>query len=140
MERDRPPDDAGSAPPREFTGRLSESERRALRERAAQARAAATEAITHYAILLEGTRTGCANSERTFKAVAATREMLRDSVQRYSVLLKSLDTPPERALRLVKEAVTERLHHPEREEETRSLLESVVVWCIEAYYGSPPAA
>ena len=131
------PDDA--APPSPATGRLSEAERRALRERAAQARAAATEAIARYVALMAQSRQRLATVTRNSTAVSATLDMLRQSVQRYA-LLKANDTPPERMLRLVKEVLAEKLPHSEHEADTRALVEGVVTWCIEAYYADSPAA
>ncbi|HEY2377363.1 MAG TPA: hypothetical protein VGH98_15405 [Gemmatimonadaceae bacterium] len=131
---------ASGTPSRAAAGRLTETERQALRARTAQARAAASEAVSHYAVILATSRHRIDVLSRKRVEIVAIREMLQESVQRYASLLKTLDTPPERALRLVKETVVEHVPHPERAEETRALLETVVNWCIEAYYGSSPAA
>ena|SRR5690242_18783304 len=130
----------GDMTPPTATGRLTEAERRALRERTAQARAAASVALESYAMLLAQSRHCLTFSEERLVAIEATREMLRESVRRYALLMKALDTPPERMLRLVKEALAEQLPHPEREEETLALFRNAVTWCIEAYYDNPPAA
>lgn len=91
-------------------------------------------------MLMEQSRERLTMSEKRLVAIEATRDMLRDSVQRYALLMKALDTPPERMLRLVKETLAEQLPHPEREEETLALFRNVISWCIEAYYENPPAA
>ena len=111
-----------------------------MRARAAQARAATAEAIAHYAALLTRSRARLAATERALVEAEAVREMVRQSVQRYTVLMKALDASPEHVLRLVKETVAEQLPHPEREDATLELSASVVTWCIEAYYDSSSAA
>ena len=122
------------------TGRPTDAERQALHERAAQARVAASEAIEHYVVLLAQSRNRLKMTEQQLVTVAATRAMVRDSVQRYAQLMKALATPPERMLFLVKETLRQQLPHPEYEDETKALVENVVTWCIEAYYVSSPAA
>lgn len=132
--------DARGAQPAIATGRLAAAECHGVHERAAQARAAASEAIERYVILLEQSQRRANVTAHILLATEATREMFRESLERYAQLMKALGTPPERMLRLVKDAVTEHVPHPEREKETHALLENAVTWCIEAYYGAPPAA
>ena len=72
--------------------------------------------------------------------MAATLDMVRESVQRYAQLMKALEIPPERVVSLIKETVREQLPHPEREVDTAALAERVVTWCIEGYYFTSPAA
>lgn len=123
-----------------LSGRLTEAEREALRQRAAQARAAAAAAIERYVLLVAQSRQRLDTNTEMLVAIDATREMLRQSVQRYAQFMKALETPPERVLALVKETVRRQLSHPEQEEETKALAEHVVTWCIEAYYLGSPAA
>ena len=122
-----------NAPP-SAAGRLTDAERQAMRERSAQARAATSAAIERYAVLLARSRQRLAVSAEMCVAIDATRETLRESVQRYAQLLKALDTSPEHMLGLVKETLREQLPHPEAEEATKVLAENVVTWCIEGYY------
>lgn len=140
MENGNARSKAPDPPPAITPGRLTELELHALHERAAQARAAASAAVAHYAALLGESRHRLAATGRTLVSIDATREMVRQSVQRYVVSMKALGTPPETTLRLVKETVAEHMPHPEREDATRALSASVVTWCIEAYYDSSPAA
>ena len=118
----------------------SEAMCRVLRERAAQALAAASEAAAHYSVLLEVSAQQLAAIEGTRVEVDATREMLRQSVQRYAVLMKSLDTSPERTLSLVNETVQEELSPSERSPETLAVLAEVVSLCIDAYHDTSSAA
>ena len=119
---------------------MTEAERQSLRERAAQARAAASEAIEHYVVLLAQSRDRLKMTEQQLVTVDPTRVMLRQSVQRYTQLLKALDTPPERMLSLVKETLRQHVEYPDGEDETKALVENVITWCIEAYYFGAPAA
>lgn len=111
-----------------------------MHDRAAQARAAASEAIERYAGLLAQSQRRINVTTHRILAIEATRDMFRESLERYAFLMKALGTPPERMLRLIKETVAEHVPHPEREKETHALLENAVTWSIEAYYGAPPAA
>ena len=123
-----------------LTGRLTEAEREALRQRAAQAREAASAAIERYGLLAARSRERLNATEQRLVAMEATLETVRQSVQRYAQLMKALEIPPERVLSLMKETVREQLPHPEREVETAALAESVVTWCIQGYYFNTPAA
>ena len=140
MASSNSPNDTSDQPSREFTGALTQDERQALRERSEQARAAAAEAITNLTALFLRSRSQLDAMSRHREVIDATRAMLRESVERYAVLLRTLDTPPERVIRLVKETVAEQISHPELHDETGPIMENVVRWCIEAYYGSSPAA
>jgi len=136
MQKGNAPDPPSS----QGSERLIDQERQALYERAAAAHAAAAEAVACYAALFEQSRHGPAASEPPRVAIEATREMVRRSVQQYVVSMKALGTPPETTLRLVKETVAAQLTHPERDDATRALSNSVVTWCIQAYYENLPAA
>lgn len=122
------------------TGRLTDAEHHGMHERAAAARAAASEAIERYAILVTQSKRRINMTTQRLLAMDATRELIRESLERYVQLMKVIGTPPERMLRLVKDAVAEHVPHPEREKETHALLENAVTWSIEAYYRTPPAA
>jgi hypothetical protein len=111
--------------------RLSEGERDALREHAGRARTDAAAAAARYASLsaevarLEG-------SEGKRGALSAARQDLEATTSDFARLLRLLDTPPERALTLLKEAVNERVaqHSPEG----RAVMEDVVRWGVRAFY------
>ena len=135
-----PSSDGANVPRTSGTGRLTEAEREALRQRAAQARAAAALAIERYVLLRAQAQQRLEVTAQRLVAIEATREMLQDSVQRYAQLMKALEIPPERVLSLVNETLQEQLPHPEQEEETRALAENVVTWCIEAYFLESSAA
>lgn len=59
---------------------------------------------------------------------------LRTNVADYTRVLRDDGVPPERVLALVKAAVTPALAVPM--DERRSLMNSIVHWCVEAYYAA----
>lgn len=132
----RSPNDASARTSREFPELMPASEREALRERSEQARAAAAEALAHLTALFLRSRSQFDALARNREGIDATRSMLRESVERYAVLLRTLQTPPERVIRLVKETVAEQIMHPQLHDETGPLMDEVVKWSIQAYYGA----
>ena len=115
------------------TGRLSEDERDALRARARQARsdAAAAAAVLYASMSAEVARLQGA-SDRQHAALLASRQDLEAATSQFARLLKALDTPPERALTLLKEAVAESV--PQHNQEGRAIMEDVVRWGVRAFY------
>ena len=140
MENGNAPSNAPDLAASLATGRLTEQERQTLHERVAAAHAAAADAVARFAALLEQSRNQLATTAGTLVAIEETREVVRQSVERYVVSMKALGTPPETTLRLVKETVAGQMPLPERDDASRKLSASVVTWCIEAYYGGSSAA
>ena len=134
-----PPDNSGASAthPRRLP---TEVERQALSELAAQALATASDSIERFAAVLARSRHQLHAAEQRLAAIDATRETVRQSVQRYTRLMRALESPPERVLSLVKETLRQQVTHPEQAAETLELAEDVVTWCIEAYYDGLPAA
>ena len=116
--------------------RLTAAERDALRERAEAARAVAAAAILRYSTLLVQAAYHLHEAQNLTDTVIAARDELRERVAHYAVLLKHLDTTPEQTLRIVKATVNESALRAE----TQVVMNDVVQWCIEAYYGGSTAA
>jgi hypothetical protein len=108
---------------------LTDQQRRELASRAGSARLASAQAAVRHA-------KSVGVEDATNERAVATRAVLRSSIGEYVVLLRQLDTPPERMLSLVKSLVRESVASVIDQQETRLLLQSVVVWCVEAYYGT----
>ena len=111
-----------------------------LWERAAQAQAAASEAITHCAALQAESHRQLDAASRVLVLIDATREMLRQSVQRCALLMKALDVPPVGALRLVQDTVAKEVLPSVEAAAARRLVDDVTAWWLEAYYDISPAA
>ena len=121
--------DAGSPVPAD---RLTADERDALRARTAQARESAVAAAERCASLaVEVARVRSASDGR-HAAFSAARQDLEATTGEFARLLKLLDTPPERALSLLKDAVTERV--PLHTLEGRAIMDDVVRWGVSALY------
>lgn len=118
--------------------RVSAADVASLTERSAEARARAAVLAHDYSLLLIASLEKVSLS-RELQAVRDTaRESLHLAVGLYATLLKEANTSPERTLRLVKETVTEQISHPSPD--TEPLMNDVVHWVIEVFYGAPPAA
>lgn len=113
---------------------------RELRERAAQARDTARRAAARYTELCTIVTSHIAHSQARREAAQLAQEAVHEAVDRYALLLKALGTPPEGTLRLVKEAVRENIPPALEHCQEQPFMEQVVVWCIESYYRSTPAA
>ena len=97
----------------------------------------------HLELDIEALRQAAARTrEETLAVRAETRailEMLREDVCGYVRALRSAGEPPERVLRLVKNAVEPELaagrigRDPEWE---RVLLQDVVTWCLDEYFAA----
>ena len=97
--------------------------------------------MARYSQLLTKTERRLQRSQAIRDATRAAREEIRVAVDKYAVALKALGAPPERALRLIKEAVRDNVSHDEQEDaEAVPIMEAVARWCIESYYRNPPAA
>ena len=59
---------------------------------------------------------------------------LEKNVRSDACVLRQFDTPPDRALLLVKEAIAFEI--PVHNLGTRHLLDEVALWCIDAYYAA----
>lgn len=68
------------------------------------------------------------------QADAAARQ-LRRSVEAYVLCLRQEKLPPENVVILVKSAVREALPYHVSAKETRELIDEVVRWSVEAYFG-----
>ena len=114
------------------TARLSGDDRNALRERTERARADAAAAAARYASLAVEVARLTSASEGRHAALLAARDELEATTSQFTRLLKLLDTPPERALTMLKAAVTERvpLHTPEG----CAIMEDIVRWGVQAFY------
>lgn len=110
----------------------SDAGRRDLAVAAGQARIASAEAALRYAKSFRSVHL-------TGQPAALGQQRLRESISRYSGLLKDLGTPPERTLFLLKRLVRENVATVIGEVETMLLLQDVVVWCIEGYYSDTSA-
>jgi len=73
---------------------------------------------------------------RALQRSLALRAQLRASVTAYVRALRAEQTPPQRALVLVKTAVQEAPPPALDADEARALMDDVVRWCVEAYYES----
>jgi hypothetical protein len=112
--------------------RLTGDERTALRERAERARADAVGAAQRCVCLAAEVARLKSASDGRYAALSAARHELEETTSRFARLLKLLDTPPERAVTLLKEAVTE--HVPLHSPEGRAIMEDVVRWGVRAFY------
>jgi hypothetical protein len=74
--------------------------------------------------------------ERHIAKVNRSRGLMRAAVMNYTASLRSAGVSPERAIVLIKTAVNEGLDQaPECAEHiSKSLVDSAVTWCIDAYY------
>ena len=113
---------------------LALPEAQVLRARAEAAREQAREAARRYANLAaryeQHVRWQYERISLSFDAL----EHLRQRVREYSALLKELDTPPERALASVKQAVFDDQHLDMIA--AHALRDSVVRWFVEAFYAA----
>jgi hypothetical protein len=112
--------------------RLTGDEPTALRERAERARAEAVAAAQRCVCLAAEVARLKSASDGKHAALSAARHELEETTSRFARLLKLLDTPPERAVTLLKEAVTE--HVPLHGREGRAIMEDVVRWGVRAFY------
>lgn len=110
---------------------LTASEIQIVRE-ASVARARSVAAAADCSMVLIAKERSIALSNKSREALDAARDALLRAVCEYALLLKQLDTSPERTLRLLKETVTEGAARPKPE----TLMDDAVRWCVESYYGS----
>jgi hypothetical protein len=80
--------------------------------------------------------TAFATAARHFRA---TESELRRAVCDYTALLRAADAPPEQVLVAIKQLLREVAGGMLDPEEYRQLLDRVVRWCINSYYGPRPA-
>jgi len=105
-----------------------------LRERVAVARAQ-TRANAERYVQLRRTADATLEEARELRAQAAmVRENLRDSVMAYAAVLRGSNVPPERAIVLVKSAITESDPYPDQH--NRHAVEEAVRWAVDAYYAA----
>jgi hypothetical protein len=116
---------------------MTPDERAEMRLRSADARAAAKAATERYAAVLLESQRRIVQSREVREHVESARQELCDTVSRYAVLLKQLETPPERTLCLVKGMVDESTR---RSADRINVMNEAVRSCIEGYYGDAPAA
>ena len=111
---------------------LSEGERGTLGGRADEARAATAAAAERCASLAAEVARLNSSSDDKGAALAAALQDLEATTSQFVRVLKLLGTPPERALTLLKEAVTERV--PLHSREGRAIMDDVVRWAVRAFY------
>ncbi len=113
---------------------ITAEQREALRQAARAARARASETIARSAALLEVAATVHDAAElRVALSMELCRE-LRGRVGEYVVLLRSLETPPERVVVDAKGIVADAV--PSRDRRAQVVTSLIVDWAIETYYAA----
>jgi hypothetical protein len=105
-----------------------------VRDRVAAARAQ-TRANAERYVQVRRTTDATREEARELRAEAAMlRESLRESVMAYAAVLRGGNVPPERAIVLVKSAISESDSYPDKH--NRHAVEEAVRWAVDAYYAA----
>lgn len=128
------PMSASDLPPHEEERVAVRRAARETRDRAAAAREQSRQIAADREALMQALVAGWAEQTSLLGELRTSREVLQVAARAFAAALRRENVPPERMLIEVKELV--RTSKPARGPEGRELVDQVVSWSIEGYYGA----